>query len=405
MTLFPGLFSKAAITEYGIDLGKERIYAHGGRVRIEAVTSSPATLEGARSTFVLMNETHHWLSSNEGHEMSAVIARNLAKSRDGAARALAITNAHNPGEDSVAERDWEAWQKIASGQSRARGFMYDALEAPADTVLADRDSLAAGLRAARGDSTWVDVDRLIEEVWDPRTPPSVSRRFYLNQIVASEDAWVSPQEWDACARTGYVPPDGAQIALGFDGSKSDDHSALTGIEIATGHIFTLGVWNPAAEESGEIDRGKVDAAVARAFSRFDVVAFYSDVHPWESYIDTWAETFGDQLCARATARHPIGWDMRTRTQDSTRAAEQLHEAIIERTVTHEGTEQVRYYALNARNRPTNYGITFGKEHRMSPRKVDWLASAMLARLGRQDYMGLPENRKRRPNAGPQIFIV
>ncbi len=56
MTLFPGMLSRRAIEEYEIDLGKEIIYAHHGRRRIEAVTSSPRTLEGGRPTFVLKNE-------------------------------------------------------------------------------------------------------------------------------------------------------------------------------------------------------------------------------------------------------------------------------------------------------------------------------------------------------------
>jgi hypothetical protein len=50
MTLFPGMFSKPAIREFEIDLGKEIIYAHKGQQRIESVTSSPRALEGARST-------------------------------------------------------------------------------------------------------------------------------------------------------------------------------------------------------------------------------------------------------------------------------------------------------------------------------------------------------------------
>ena len=58
----------------------ELIRAHRGRCRLEAVTSSYRALEGGRSTFVILNETHHWLSNNEGHAMLAVIDRNATKS-------------------------------------------------------------------------------------------------------------------------------------------------------------------------------------------------------------------------------------------------------------------------------------------------------------------------------------
>ena len=106
MTLFPSMLSDAAIDEYGIDMGKELIYAHGGRGQIQAVTSSPRAMEGKRTTFALKNETHHWLEANDGLAMAEVIARNLTKARGGDARALAISNAHNPGEGSDAEADY-----------------------------------------------------------------------------------------------------------------------------------------------------------------------------------------------------------------------------------------------------------------------------------------------------------
>lgn len=403
MTLFPGMMSPWLQAQHDIAIGKEIIYGHQGRCRIEAVTSSPRALEGGRATFILKNETHHWLTNNEGDEMSAVIARNAAKSRDASARVLAISNAHNPGEDSDAERDWEAWQKIAQGKSRATGFLYDSLEAPPDVVLADRDSLRAGILAARGDSYWLDVDRLIEEIYDPRTPPSTARRFYLNQIVAAEDAWVAPHEWDSRADTKRVVEKGALVALGFDGSKSDDHTALVACDIESGHLATLGVWDP-EEHGGEIRREDIDAAVAQAFERFDVVAFYSDVHPWEAYIDIWSQRYGRDLCVGATNRNPIGWDMRGRNRDFTQAAEAFYEAVIEGQVTYDGHPVARQHVHNARRRPNQYGTTFGKEHRESSRKVDWLAAAVLAWKARQDYLALPENRRRRKRTGKAMFF-
>jgi hypothetical protein len=427
MTLFPGMFSKRALAEYSIDLGKEIIYAHRGRCRIEAVTSSPRALEGGRPTFVLKNETQNWLESTDGPEMSAVIARNAAKSRDGSTRVLAIANAHNPGENSDAEADWEAWQRIDQGSSRAKGFLYDSLEAPADVRLADRESLMAGLLAARGDSEWVDPDRLIEEIYDPRTTPSTSRRFYLNQLVAAEDAYFAPHEWDQLAAPWW-PVGGREITLGLDGSKTDDHTALVGCDVETGHEFTLGIWDPADYEGEEIPRPLVAAEVALARERWDVVGFYSDVHPFESYIDQWAEEFGEDLCVRATAHHPIGWDMRGRQQQATRASEALHDAVVESVsllgsveaeerwerlasgelpFTHDGDPALRQHALNARNRPNRWGMTFGKEHRSSSRKVDGLAGAMLARLCRMDYLALPASKRRQPRKrrGISVYIA
>ena len=235
------MLKRATKDYHGVDLGKEVVHSRAGG-RIEVVTSAPRSLEGSRPSLMIMSETQHWLVSNDGHEMAKAIARNLAKGRDGAARSLALTNAHNPGEDSVAEHDWDAWEAIRDGRSVATGLLYDSREAPPETELADRDSLRAGLIAARGDSKWLDVNRLIEEAYDPATPPSMTRRFYLNQLVASEDAWLAPHQWASCADPTASLQDGDMVTLGFDGAVREDSTALVACRVEDAHIEMLGCW-------------------------------------------------------------------------------------------------------------------------------------------------------------------
>lgn len=302
MTLFPGMLSPRAIEEFGIDLGKEIIYAHRGRCRIEAVTSSPRALEGGRATFILKNETHHWLAPNEGHEMAKVIARNAAKSRDGSSRVLAISNAHAPGEDSDAEHDYETWKKIDQGLSKATGILYDSLEAPA-TDLEDEEALRAGISAARGDSWWVDVDRLMAEIHDPRTLSSMARRFYLNQIVAEEDKPFDGEQWDSLVRRKHVVPEGALIVLGFDGSiggassRNYDHTALIGTEVETAHQWVVGYWEPEVLDSGEvrIPFMEVDETVDSAFRRWKVWRMNADPFYWRDMLAAWAGRYGEEI--------------------------------------------------------------------------------------------------------------
>lgn len=395
MRLFPQLLPKRTIERYELEVNKEIVYAGGGRGVIEAVTSSPDSLEGGRATLTIRNEVQYWRKSNSGHDMAEVIDGNLAKSRDGAARALSVGNAHVPGEDTVGEREWDAYQAIAAGRTRVKDVLYVAFEAPADTKLDDGDSLREGLTAARGDATWLDVDRLVAEIWDPRTTPSEGRRKYLNQVVAAEDAWVAPHEYDACKRDVTLS-DGETITLGFDGSTTDDHTALVATRVSDGAEFLLAHWEP----RGEIDREAVDATVRRTFETYDVVAFYADLHPWESYVDAWARDLGtidrrNGLCVAATTKHPVAWDMRSHERDFTVAAERYHDAITTGTLVHDGNVTLREHTLNARRRPNRTGVSFGKEHRESARKVDALAAAVLSRLAWLDYQALPPTKQRK----------
>ena len=49
---------------------------------------------------------------------------------------------------------------------------------------------------------------------------------------------VTPHEWDALADEALALEPGDQVALGFDGSKSDDHTALIAARIDDGAWFT-----------------------------------------------------------------------------------------------------------------------------------------------------------------------
>lgn len=285
MTLFPGMLSRRAIDEYQIDLGKEIIYAHRGRCRIEAVTSSPRALEGGRATFVEKNETHHWIQSNEGDEMAAVIARNAAKSRDGSARVLAISNAHAPGEGSDAEQDYEAWQL------QPEGFLYDSLEANGADITTE-EGIRAGLLYARGDSHWLDVDRLMAEIRDPKTPANTARRFYFNEIAASEERAFDLDEWKALAHPKTVEKD-AIITLGFDGSDTRDHTVLVATEVKTGYQWIAGYWEPRQQPNGEyhVPVEEVRATVEDVFERFNVWRFRADPFRWKTEIAEWAGNY------------------------------------------------------------------------------------------------------------------
>jgi phage terminase large subunit-like protein len=379
MSLFPTLFSKSAHDDYGIDLGKQIIYSGAGG-RIEAVTSSPRTLEGGRPSLVAAAETQHWLANNDGLAMWEVIARNLAKSRDGAARALAHTNAHDPGEQSVAAQDWEAFQAIADGRSAAAGLLYDSLEPDADIDLSSPEELREALIVARGDSTWLDVDRLMGEILDPATPPSMSRRFYLNQLTSTEDAWLAPHEWAACSKPTEVLADKDVVTLGFDGGLTDDSTCLVAVRVSDAHTVLLGAWEKPltpGQHDWHVDRASVDAAVRNAMERYQVVGFFCDPALWESYVDTWSQDWGARMKVKASHGRPLEFRM-NRPTVVVNALERFRQAVLAKAMSHDGSSVLARHCLNARRRMGRSGMVIAKDHPGSPNKIDGAYAATLA---------------------------
>lgn len=401
------------VREFELDPGKTRYYKLPEGT-LEQITSSYTAAEGAESTCVIADETEHWKRSNGGVELASTLADNLAKS---GSRMLETANSWVPETGAVAEDSYDAWVMQEEGRTRGESrILYDAVIAHPDTVLSDPGSLELALRKVYEDCPWVDIRAITQRIWDPRSDPNDSRRKYLNQPTAASDSWLAPHDWDMCADLSRVVADGDQVAFAADLSKSQDATALVGCRIDDGFMFTFDVWEPPDgpdADEWEVPRTQLDVAVARAFERFDVVAFYAEPGPLLSYVDKWGEQYGETVCVKADIRNPVRFDMRSSSggrqtaalKRFTIAAEAFHAAVLAGDLAHDGDSRTSRHIYNAKNRPNNYGIGIGKEHRQSSRKVDAAVTAVIARLARGDYIALPESRKRkRRRTGEAVFV-
>lgn len=365
--------------------------------RIEFATSAAVSREGARPVFAVLDQTESWYPGNGGAELARTTRRNLAKT---GGSSIESPNAYVPGMDSVSEASAAYWARIVEGTARDDGLLYDHREWPPETDLTNRESLHAGLAYVYGEAAdcnggWVDIDRLIAEIWDPASPPTASRQFYGNQVTHAIDSWVSQPEWAAVADATKVVADGEQIAMGFDGSRhrSDgvtDATALVGVRVSDGHIFPIAVWEqPDNVRDWWVPTLEVDATVRDAFTRWDVVAFYCDpAADWRSYVAGWEADFGSKLKVKSTQQHPCEWWMGGQNLTKTvRATEQLHSAIVHGGLTHDGSSVLTRHVLAARRRSSRVGVQIAKDFPESPRKIDAAVAAVLAWQARVDAVG------------------
>lgn len=414
MRLLPNLVSPDAVSEFEMSIGKESAYS--GNRFLQAVTSSPATLQGARATFVLLNETHEWVSSNGGHDMAYVLSNNATKSKGGGARTLRITNAYEPGLDSVAEFDREAWQDVQAGRATDTGLLYDSLEASPDAPLT-LEAAPEVVRSVRGDSTWLDVDRIVQSIADTRNPPSRSRRFWFNQIVAAEDAWADPNRVKA-SQVDEELVEGDAVVLFGDGSKSDDATGIVACRVSDGLCQVLHVQQP---KKGQIvSRDDVDRAVRAAVERFRVVGFFfdpshakdddaeGDSRFWWPLVDAWSQEFGRRLkvwpVLSGPRRHAVAFDMSSPTSQAlfVPAVEQCLSDFENGELRFHRSDWLVEHCVNARRNPnTKYGVTIRKDHRESPRKIDLAICLAGARMVRRMYL---MSQKKTPGNGRVIVM-
>jgi hypothetical protein len=415
------MLSKVTRMHFGIDAGETRTIVAGGG-RLEVLTASEKSSEGDPATAIMLNESHHMTQSSGGHVLAAVARRNVGKSPAWIqARVLEFTNAHVPGADSVAEQSYNAWQAQVGGHTKRTDILYDSIEAPPTINLHDDASRMAGLRAAYMDAHWSDLERLSDEVLDPRTTVADSIRYYLNGLAIAEDAWIDPRAFDALGRPAEVVKDREQIVMFLDCSKSSDATGLVACRLSDGHVFTLGVWErPHGWPQNKrwlAPKHEVDAAVRGAMKKYRVVWFGVDPSPavedddvetlyWMPLIDEWHRDFRKILPIWATSGEKIGhsvlFDMRI-SQHGGRERNKLFTAAAMQTVediegtegapidpqapdlplTHDGHPVLRQHAHNARRRTNPWGVSCGKVSRDSDKKVDLAVCMIGARMGRR----------------------
>lgn len=417
MKLMPSLVSPEARDYFGIQTSRLNVWALGDTRQIEAVTNSVMAIEGGRPTLVVRNETQNWNSSNGGHDMAGALEGNAAKRDiDSPARMLDICNAYRPGEDSVGQRMREAYESTQGSADDPEsgpaaldfGVLYDSLEAPPEAPLT-AEAAPTVVEAIRGDAVWLDAKgRILKSILNPANPPSESRRKWYNQITAREDALLSPQEIDPLKDEAKVVRQGEEIVMFFDGSKNDDATALVGCRVSDGHVFVLGMWQKPPGARGKdwvVPRNKVDYAVDRAFSDYRVSAFWGDPSHvlddetkdrfWDALFDDWHRKYGRRLKLWADGKkHSVMFDMADfpKQKDFVAAVEQFLSDVEDQNLTWDGDVRLRQHFLNAVRMPTRAGLSIGKEHRESKRKIDLAVCAIGARMVRRSYLNSGSKR-------------
>lgn len=381
MLLIPSLIPDETRQHFRLDIQKQLIQVKGnpGR-RIEAIGSSFRAMEGNRPSFGIANETHHWVPSRGGADLMLSLQNNITK-HPISSMLLCITNAYMPGENSEAEKMRTAEVEVLEGRAPFSGVLYDSLEAHAAAPL-DMEWAEYVVDQIRGDAYWLKTEQVAMALQNRAISPARLRRFWYNQIIAAEDAIYDEAEWDSAHNKDTKPlTKGDQIVLGFDGGKTDDATALIAIRVADRTAFPIHIWQkpdgPMAVD-WEINPDAVDAMVQMCFREYDVRAFFADVALWETWIGKWGDDFREQLRIKASSRSTVGYDMRGSMHALTMSHEAMIDEIKSGRLLHNGDLNLRRHALNVRGRENKYGLSYAKESRESPKKIDGYAALHLA---------------------------
>jgi hypothetical protein len=333
------------------DHGLTRINLPTGGL-IEPVTAAAISRLGQRVTCALQDQTESWVQSNGGIKLADNQRRGLAGT---GGRFFETPNAHDPVEDSVAQR---------TSEGKAPGVYLDLAEPPAGSVRNKRERRKV-LEEVYGDSTienggWIDLNRIDSEIEALLEHDAAqAERWFLNRTLASE---------------------GSAFDIDVDGALLDDALAVIACEIKTGFMWPLGIWERPADAGPDYEHPKseVDDVVVDAFETYSVWRMECDDQWIEDLIERWQNRYGEKrvIVARTNRWRQIAWAVRNFEQAVNGKDGEL---------THSGNEKLTRHIANARKRMLNVlddrerpMHTLAKPAQHSPLKIDGAMGGVIA---------------------------
>jgi len=292
------------------DIGLDRIIRldQHGRAdgRAVALASSPDSRDGARTTFQHFDETHRFTLERlvRAHE---TMLQNIPKRPIADPWSLETTTAYTPGEGSVAEAAYEDAEQIAAGKVEDPTYFFFHREAAPrdDEDLEDPKQLRAAIREASGPAIagWIDFEGQVESIASlfnqalRRGNGAYFERVWLNRRRQSGRQAFNANRWKALKKLGFVIPKGDPVAVGFDGSRWRDSTALV-VTTVEGFQHAFKIWEHDGSEEWEVPEAEVDEAVYEIARLWKLVRLYGDpAHGWSDAMARWSGKLGPKKIA------------------------------------------------------------------------------------------------------------
>ena len=343
---------------------ESEIQVNNAPSRAYKIAAVAGTNDGQRPSTFLADEIHEWTGNKE--RVHLVLSNGCAK-RDGS---LAI-NTTTPGcdLDTLAGRLHEYGTRVNNGEIKDDEFLFVHYGCPADRY--DLDTDEGLLAAVRDANPAADLFLNVRDVAARyhQMPPNEFYRYHLGVWTVGAQAWLPEGAWDACADPCVAIPGGTAVVLGFDGSYSQDSTALVVVSCTeTPHIDVVQCWERplGAAQDWTVPIVDVEDAIREACRRWQVREIACDPFRWaRTYQVLEAENLPIVEFPQSPSR-------------MTPATTRFAEAVMNHSLTHSGDPRLARHIGNAVLKVDSRGQRIAKEHKHSSRKIDLAVAAVMA---------------------------
>lgn len=339
---------------------RDAIYNPKNGTTYRALSAEAFTKEGLSPTLTVFDEVH----AQPNRELWDVMS--LAQGARKEPLMVGITTAgvktDSSGRDSLCYGLYQYGQKVVTGEVSDPSFFFAWWEAEADSD-------------HRDPKTWLDANPGFDDIVAAsdfesvinRTPESEFRTKRCNQWMSTSDTWLPAGAWDGIA-TERVVDDGTAVVLAFDGSFNGDCTAIVGVTVEeVPHAFVVQAWEKPDGESADwqVPVLEVEDSIRNACLKWQVEEIACDPYRWARTFQVLEdENLPVALFPQSSAR-------------MTPATTRFYEAVMNKSMTHDGDPMFARHVSNATLRTDNRGSRLAKENRNSSRRIDLAVAAVM----------------------------
>lgn len=348
-----------------------------GEGKILRMSSSPERLHGYNPSLVICDEVAQWVTPSLRKAWAALTTGGGARA---GAQTFTISTAgegHQRAE-SILGRMIDGNE--ADGDVERRGALTISRNHAAQTLVfnyaaktTSKDDLAAIKEA--NPASWITEKFLARQAANPELTEAEFLQLHACVWAEGESQWLSADHWKARHQPRARLKPGDLIALGFDGARVYDSTALVACRLTDLTIFPLHVWErPGGVSEWEVPVQQVNDLLASAMSTYRVARGYFDPPYWQTDIDRWFLEYGEP----AVMKFPT-----FSTPRITAAAERFRVDTLTNVLSHAGepvwSKTLARHVANARRTPVGVnGYKLEKPGKRAEDKIDAALAAILA---------------------------
>ena len=342
---------------------RDVIYNPGTGTVYRALSSEAFTKEGLNSTFVSFDELHSQPNRELYDTMSLSMGARLEP------MLVAITTAgtkyDSSGKESLCYQMYQRGVQLAKREVEDPSFFFAWYQGDEKLNYKDEENWKIA-NPSYGDILAAEDMKSAVLL----TPEAEFRTKRLNLWTDTATTWIPTDAWDALVLKDREPIPGEELIIGFDGSFSNDATAVVGWFLGGDkpHLDLIGVWEKPlnADDNWFVNIAEVESCIIDTYRNlnYNVREIVFDPARWSRTFMLLDEQGAPVVMYPNSAERLVP------------ATQKFFEAVMNKTITHSGHEVLNRHIGNAVTKTSSRGIMIQKAN--SKKKIDAAVAAIFS---------------------------